>query len=181
MAYNMGSEAFDYSKYDLDEALNYFAPSAAAEPVRKPAPKKEPVVKTSGLNIEVERSAKTVAVNTYVKQGVAFFAVAIFCAVVLLFMRTQCNDLDRQIADLNVKISNESSETIRLNSELNAMLSSEEIEKYAEKNGMIKAESYQVSYIDLSEGDTIVVSGDKDVSQGSGFMQKIADFFAYIF
>jgi len=46
---------------------------------------------------------------------------------------------------------------------------------------MIKAESYQVSYIDLSEGDTVVVSGGKDVSQAGGFMQKIADFFAYIF
>ncbi len=182
MAYNMGSEAFDFSTYDLDEAVRYFAPSSAAEPVKKPAPQKKPVtVKGTGINREIERNAKTVAVNAFVKQGAAFFVLMMLCAVVLLVMRAQCNDLDHQIADINVKIANEQSETVRLNSELNAMLSSDEIEKYAEKHGMIKAESYQVTYIDLSDGDKVVVSGDKDVEKADNLSQKITDLLAYIF
>ncbi len=42
------------------------------------------------------------------------------------------------------------------------MVSTEKIEYYAEEVlGMVKAESNQITYIDLSEGDKIVVSGDK--------------------
>ena len=46
---------------------------------------------------------------------------------------------------------------------------------------MVKAESYQISYIDLSEGDEIVVSGDKTVDGTDGFSKKIKQLFAYIF
>ena len=183
MAYEMGSEALDFTAYDLDEALNYFAPSsAAAEPVRKPAKEKKPVtVKGRGLEKEVDREAQVVAVNKYAKQAAAVFALLVFCSFVLLGIRAQCNDLDRKIAEINVEIGNQASETVRLNSELNAMLSSEKIEKYAAEHGMIKAESYQVTYIDLSDGDKVVVSGEKSVEKANSFSQKIADLFAYIF
>lgn len=182
MAYNMGSEAIDFTAYDLDEALNYFAPAAVAEPVRKPEKKKNPVtVKGTGLNREVERDAKTVAINLYAKQAAAVFVVLVTCAFILLGLRAQCNDLDRKIANINVHIANEASETVRLNSELNAMLSSEKIEQYAEKHGMIKAESYQVTYIDLSDGDKVIVSGDKSVEKANSLSQKLTDLLAYIF
>ena len=46
---------------------------------------------------------------------------------------------------------------------------------------MVKAESYQISYIDLSEGDEIVVSGDKTVGGHEDISKKIKQLFAYIF
>ena len=58
----------------------------------------------------------------------------------------------------------------------------EKVIEYAEtKLGMVKAESYQITYINLSQGDEFVVAGDKEVSQNSGLKTEIKELFAYIF
>ena len=62
------------------------------------------------------------------------------------------------------------------------MVDTEKVIEYAEtKLGMVKAESYQITYINLSQGDEFVVAGDKEVSQNSGFKTEIKELFAYIF
>lgn len=95
-------------------------------------------------------------------QGMCLFVVIFLGVLVLLFQKVECDSLTREINDLEEQIIIEEAEGVRLKSELAAMVSTEKIEYYAEEVlGMVKAESNQITYIDLSEGDKIVVSGDK--------------------
>jgi hypothetical protein len=97
-------------------------------------------------------------------------------------MDSKCNALDKQISSVQSELSIAQGESVRLNAELNGMISTEKIENYAENVlGMVKAESYQISYIDLSEGDKIVVSGDRTLDENEDFTKKIKQLFAYIF
>jgi hypothetical protein len=97
-------------------------------------------------------------------------------------MNAECDKLDSQIASLQNEVSIAEGETVRLNAELNSMGDTEKVIEYAEtKLGMVKAESYQITYINLSQGDEFVVAGDKEVSQNSGLKTEIKELFAYIF
>ena len=97
-------------------------------------------------------------------------------------MESKCNALDKQISSVQSELSIAQGESVRLNAELNGMISTEKIENYAENVlGMVKAESYQISYIDLSEGDKIVVSGDRTLDENGNITKKIKELFAYIF
>jgi hypothetical protein len=97
-------------------------------------------------------------------------------------MNAECYKLDSQIANLQNEVSIAEGETVRLNAELNSMVDTEKVIEYAEtKLGMVKAESYQITYINLSQGDEFVVAGEKQVSQDSGIKTEIKELFAYIF
>jgi hypothetical protein len=97
-------------------------------------------------------------------------------------MNAECDKLDSQIANLQNDVSIAEGETVRLNAELNSMVDTEKVIEYAEtKLGMVKAESYQITYINLSQGDEFVVAGEKQVSQDSGLKTEIKELFAYIF
>ena len=97
-------------------------------------------------------------------------------------MNAECDKLDSQIANLQNEVSIAEGETVRLNAELNSMVDTEKVIEYAEtKLGMVKAESYQITYINLSQGDEFVVAGEKQVSQDSGLKTEIKELFAYIF
>lgn len=180
MAGYMGSEAYDFNNIDVNEALDYFA--SAAEPIPHNHKRKEPVKTTViGVETSVERNAKSLPVSTLVKQTAVFLAVSLVLYFSVMYLRSSCNALEYEIAKAQIDIAEQQSETIRLTSELNAMISTEAIDEYAAKNGMIKAESNQITYIDLSEGDKVVVSGGKSVDEANTALQKIKDFFAYIF
>lgn len=87
-----------------------------------------------------------------------------------------------EIAAVQSDIKIAEGENVRLNAELSTLMSSDKIENYAENVlGMVKAESYQISYIDLSEGDEIVVSGDKTLKDKEDTTGKLKALFAYIF
>jgi cell division protein FtsB len=97
-------------------------------------------------------------------------------------MIAECDRLDSQIASLQNEVSIAEGETVRLNAELNSMVDTEKVIEYAEtKLGMVKAESYQITYINLSQGDEFVVAGDKEVSENGSFKAEIKELFAYIF
>jgi len=70
-------------------------------------------------------------------------------------------ELSRQIADVESKIEVEKSENVRLSAELNSITSIGKIDDYATKIlGMSKIESYQVEYIQLTEGDKVLYSSN---------------------
>ena len=102
--------------------------------------------------------------------------------VVRLFMFVESDKLDAEIASVESQIAIQEGETVRLNAELNSMIDSQKAIEYAEeKLGMVKAENYQITYIDLSEGDEFVVAGEKDVDGKGEFGKDIKSLFAYIF
>lgn len=130
----------------------------------------------------VDRNSKTQTVSSVAKIIMAY-GLACFCLVTcLLFVRSQSDKVASQIADVKNEIDIAEGETVRLNAELSSKISTEKIENYAENVlGMVKAESYQITYIDLSDGDEIVVSGDKSLKNNTQVSSKLKELFAYIF
>ena len=95
---------------------------------------------------------------------------------------SRCDMLINEISAMESQIEIAKGENVRLNAELSSIISTDKIENYAENVlGMVKAENYQVSYIDLSGADEIVVSGDKTTGDASDLSGKIKELIAYIF
>ena len=130
----------------------------------------------------MKRQSQKAVVSVGIKRSISCFALFFALTVVNLFMVAECDRLDAQIAEMKNEVSIAEGETVRLNAELNSMIDTEKVIEYAEtKLGMVKAESYQITYIDLSEGDEFVVSGDKEVDGKGEFGSGIKSLFAYIF
>jgi hypothetical protein len=101
---------------------------------------------------------------------------------VLLVMNTECDELLNEITQVENDIEIAEGENVRLNAEINSKISTDKIDNYAvDVLGMVKAENYQIYYVDLSEEDEIVLSGDKTVEEESETESKIKELFAYIF
>ena len=162
----------------------------------KKAVKKQNINYTSKGNSTVKRAAQTVdsyqhtvtrksqstAVSLGLKKAIVCVTILFALTVANLFMIAECDRLDSQIANLQNEVSIAEGETVRLNAELNSMIDTQKVIEYAENElGMVKAESYQITYIDLSEGDEFVVAGDKEVDGKGEFASEIKELFAYIF
>lgn len=130
----------------------------------------------------VARNSKKTAVSPVLIKTMAIVLCLLSAVVVRLFMFVESDKLDAEIASVESKISIQEGETVRLNAELNSMIDSQKAIEYAEdKLGMVKAENYQITYIDLSEGDEFVVAGEKEVDGKGEFGKDIKSLFAYIF
>ncbi len=202
MADYRGTSAYDLSLFEPQVVAprKSSAQRSSAAPAKKPEPSRAPSrtpVKTpekspstikkaaavaDNFQTEYARNAKTTAISPSFKKAAVFLAVCFMLVLGLLSMRAQSDKLSSQIYSVQKQIDIADGERVRLNAELSAKMSSEKFENYAEKVlGMVKAESYQITYIDLSDGDEIVVSGDKTVNSEDSFSAKVKELFAYIF
>ncbi len=205
MAYR-GTEAYDFSLFEPQvivepkrqvsnnnvkrkKTTGNAAPQRRAQPQKKvsnPAVKREPVAKNvielvDSHGSSVERNAQTTAVPSAIKKSMVFFACCVLMLAVNLMLQTKYDTLSNEITAIENEIDIVEGENVRLNAELSSMISSDKIESYAENVlGMVKAENYQISYIDLSDGDEIVLSGNKD-KNASEFKGKLKELMAYIF
>lgn len=200
MAYR-GSEAYDLSLFEpkvikqpeKQQPRKASSADSAVRPQKKTAPvnqvaKKIAPVKENAVSIinehqvEIQREVQKTAVPVSVKKALCFAAVCVSLMIVLLVMNTRCDTLINEISATENQIAIAKGENVRLNAELSSIISTDKIENYAENVlGMVKAENYQISYIDLSGSDEIVVSGDKTLNSGSEFSGKIKELIAYIF
>lgn len=180
MAGYNNSAAYDLSLFE-PQVIEKPKTKNNTEPVTNP--KKKTANKTSAkTSVQQNRNSNQVVLSPALFKAVALGVMFCLCVVALLIMESKCNALDKQISSVQSELSIAQGESVRLNAELNSMISTEKIENYAENVlGMVKAESYQISYIDLSEGDKIVVSGDKTLDENGNITKKIKELFAYIF
>ena len=189
MATYGSSAAYDLSLFEpqvIEQPKKAQETTKTKKPVKKSAPKVHgkiaSAVEVNGMSQTIERKATSVKINKFVKQLICGCIAGCLCFLGLLVMDSKINALDKQIASVENEIDIQKGEAVRLNAELSSKISSDKIENYAENVlGMVKAESYQISYIDLSEGDEIVVSGDKTVGGQDSVSKKIKQLFAYIF
>lgn len=184
-----GTEAYDFSLFEPmvveqpKKNNKTEAPSKRKAPAKKQAHKNGNVSKVlDNYQCTVERKTQSAGIPVAVKKAMCFCLVCFCMMVALLVMQTRCDTLMSEIADTQSQIKIAQSENVRLNAELSSMMSSDKVEDYAENVlGMVKAESYQISYIDLSEGDEIVVSGDKSLDNDSPDTSNLKTLLAYIF
>lgn len=134
----------------------------------------------SAKEIQAKRKEreKALSVMRLMRWGMAIFVAVTLLSMIYIGFQVKNDALMREIAYIEEQIEIQESETTRLEMELARKFSPEEIEKYAKDHGMIKAESYQITYIDLSEGDKVIVSGGKDVpTEENSLWYKIKYFF----
>lgn len=168
MAYR-GTEAYDYNRINRQDYYGSAAPARPTaprrgpgqrpQPTRRPKPAQRPrVVQKSAAQLKAEArrsTAKTIKIMTICA---VFFALIAF----QIYSQVQVDELDRELNDINSEISVLDSENTRLNMQLDSVISLDKVDEYAQDVlGMVKVENYQVSYIDLSGGDSVVVSGGK--------------------
>lgn len=186
------TEAYDFSLFEpqvVEQPKKQGAKKAKS--AKKAASAKKTTQKTKqhtsakvidNYQYEVERDAQKLSIPSSLKKAMCFGLVCFAMMIALLVMHTKCDTLMTEIATVQSSIDIAHGENVRLNAELSSMIATDKIEEYAVNElGMVKAESYQINYIDLSEGDEIVVSGDKTVSDNESGESKIKTLFAYIF
>lgn len=109
----------------------------------------------------------------------AFALVSLACIALILLSRAQSDELTREIAKVENNIQTAESESVRLNTAMNSLISMDKVDAYAEDVlGMVKVQNYQITYIDMSEGDKIVLSGDKTPLK-ENLTAKLRELFAY--
>ncbi len=129
-------------------------------------------------------------VSKAVRRGNTVLALKIVSAVLLvgftvglmLYYNAQLYELNDTISGLNETLIAAQAEEVRLNVSLDQKVSMENIEEYiTEDLGMVKQEKYQMHYINLSEGDKIVVAeeeGSRVWSEVKEFFDDIKEYFA---
>lgn len=83
----------------------------------------------------------------------------------LIYSRVMLTNYQSELADQKAALKTEQSENVRLQMQFNSLMSMDKIEEYAQtKLGMVKRESYQVRYFDMSEDDN-TETAQKDTSR----------------
>lgn len=154
-----------YNSYNFDRFEPRTVTTGSAAPEIRRTPEKKPQLK---LVQQTKRTAAQIRqeTNEATKKAVKIFAIAV---AILLFMsmaiysRVQLDEINREISSVENKMELAESDTIRLNNELNAMVSINNVEDFAaNKLGMVKVQDYQVVYVDLSTDDQVVVADGED-------------------
>jgi len=83
----------------------------------------------------------------------------------MLYIQAQINEVNIEINKMNVKIDEEQSKQTRLLLSLESRMSLSEVEKYAtEILGMKKVEGFQINYVQMTQGDKIVID-DQNIGE----------------
>lgn len=84
----------------------------------------------------------------------------------VIYSTLQLDEVNRDIASIDKSMSIAKSEQVRLDMELDSIVSLDKVESYAANTlGMTKVQDYQVVYVDLSSSDRILMAGGKDTAE----------------
>lgn len=150
----------------------------------------QPTHRTQEQNIRLvqpvkrtRRQAKQEATQTAYKTVKVFLLTAAFVSVLAaqIYSTVKLDELDHQLSTIQTDMAVAVSENTRLNMELDSRLSLSKIEDYVVNNlGMVKQENYKVEYVELSDGDCVVLSQAKE-KKGEGLKEKFQKLRSYIF
>ena len=149
------------------------APARRAEPSR---PKLQVVKRIEKTVAQSKSDMHRTALQSAKFIMVAVLMLTLFSAV--LYGRFKVDELDREISNINTEITAAQSENVRLNMQIDSVISLKNVEDYAQTQlGMVKMESHQIEYIDLSGEDRVVLSGTKSLSaDNTSFMSKMMEY-----
>lgn len=148
----------DFRRYsystDASYALKAFdVERSSAAPAYPPRREKELKVRENKgrkSRVQLLKEQKAAAVKAVAIMCVALAVIGMFFGV--LHTYAQKNELTHEITNLENELDVAQSESTRINSELNALVSMSMIDRYAvDKLGMTKVRSNQIRYIDVSK------------------------------
>ena len=159
------SNAYAYN-YDRNERIVSYNSSAA--PKVKPEPQKKPqleLVKKPRMTAEQMRQQSLLETKKTIKVMFVAITILVFMAVAI-YSRIQLDEINREISSVEKKIELAQSDSVKLNNELNAIVSIDNVEEYAVNElGMEKIQEYQVEYVDLSSSDRVEIVDGKTVTE----------------
>ena len=151
--------------YTYNRNAKIIAYNGSAAPKMKPAPQRRPklelVQKTrqTAAQVRQQTSADT---KRAIKVMFISIAILMFMAIAI-YSRVQLDEINREIKSVEKKIELAESDSIKINNELNAIVSINNVEDYATNElGMVKVQDYQVVYVDLSAEDYVAKANGKD-------------------
>lgn len=160
------SERTDYSSLRMFEdtiRTDTLSSTASTAPERYPQyrPRKKLEVLKDTPQVKRQRKIyreKQSFITTLKVVGIALAAVLIVGT--MIFQRAKINMVEKEISATQKMLDEEKGENVRLSLVKEAMVSPAMVDKYAEKKGMIKRDSYNIKYFDLSYDDVAYVSED---------------------
>lgn len=167
---NRNTYTYTYNKNAKVVSFN-----GSAAPKMKPAPQRKPdlklVQKTKQTAAQVRQQT---AADTKRAIKVMFISIAILMFMaVAIYSRVQLDEINREIKSVENKIELAESDSIKINNELNAIVSINNVEDYAANElGMVKVQDYQVVYVDLSADDYVAKANGKDTGLSSVINKK---------
>lgn len=179
--------------YDIYNGIDFsdFEPTASRSYDRNAARKieKAPQKDAGRRRVKLEVVAKPKPSASQVKremhmtalQSAKILAVSLLLLTMLsalLYGRFKVDELDREISNINTQITAAQSENVRLNMQIDSVISLKNVEDYAQtKLGMVKMENHQIEYIDLSGEDKVVLSGTKTLkADNASFLSKVMEY-----
>lgn len=149
-----------YQSYDFErfEPVVVSTSSAAPKIDKKiqTKPRLELVKKPKKTKAQLIKEQQTATKKAQKILAIAL-AILLFMAMVI-YSRVQLDEINRDIGNVETKMELAQSDSIRLNNELNAVVSINNVEDFAVNTlGMVKVQDYQVVYVDLSTDDRIIM------------------------
>lgn len=159
---NTNAYAYNYNRNE--KIISY---NGSAAPKVKPQPQKKPqleLVKNTRLTAAQVRQQTAAETRKAIKVMCVAMAVLMFMALAI-YSRVKLDEINREISSVEKKIELAQSDAIKLNNELNAIVSINNVEEYATNElGMSKIQDYQVYYIDMSSQDYVAVANGENVA-----------------
>ena len=110
-----------------------------------------------------ELKAQAKAANKRVLRILAFSSLILFFLGLVIYSTLELDEINREISKVDKEMKIAQSETVRLNMELDSLISIDKVENYAANTlGMVKVQDYQVVYVDLSTSDRVLMAGGKE-------------------
>lgn len=169
---------YDFSKFEPLQAD--YAGSAARKIEKLPSFEEQQksrmrLVKRRKKTVrEAKEEMRAAARRSFKMLAAALVLLTMFAA--LLYSKLRVDELDRQIQKTQLLLSAAQSESVKLNMRLDSMFSLERVEDYAKNTlGMVKIESYQIEYLDLSGQDRVNLSGGGR-ADGNGGEKEVTPF-----
>lgn len=167
-----------FDSYDYGTSAPAYEPTYEPEvkPVKKKTAKKQATPKVT----EKQRAASKNSHIASAKILLCIFSIAAVFSIVL-FLNVQLDETAMAINSVQHEIDIAKSEKVRLEAELEGMVSIDKVEDYAENNlGMVKLEDFKITYFDSGEDNHVVISGGKSYNENSilSKFDKIKEYFS---
>lgn len=160
----MATQNRNYAYNNQNRNAKIVSFNGSAAPKVKPVPQKRPqleIVKTTRRTAAQVRAQTAADTKKAIKVLIIAAAVLLFMALAI-YSRVQLDEINREINSIENKIELAESDSIKLNNQLNAVVSMNNVENYAtDVLGMVKIQDHQVVYIDLSGDDYVAVANGK--------------------
>ncbi len=160
------NNAYAYN-YDYNRNRKVVSYNGSAAPKVKPAPQKKPdlrLVQKTRLTAQQVRQQTAAETRKTIKVMCVAMAVVMFMALAI-YSRVRLDEINRDISAVEKQIELAKSDTVKLQNELNAIVSINNVEEYAANElGMTKVQDYQVYYIDMSSEDRVAVVNGESIN-----------------